>query len=68
MADHYPGQKAADYNLLERVTREWFGAKTVKVQGKQNAHKVVIFPSLAECREHASRVKGIKVLEEETVH
>lgn len=68
MADHFPGQRAADYNLLERTAREWFGAKTVKVQGKQNANKVVIFPSLVECREHASRVKNVKVPGSETAH
>lgn len=61
LADNYQGQKAANFNLIDRAVREWFGADIVTRRAHQNEVRWVDFPSLAECREHVRRTKGMQI-------
>ncbi|MFZ2997847.1 hypothetical protein [Sphingobium sp.] len=61
LADHHSGQKAVSFDLIERAVREWFSANVVTRPGRQNASRWVFFPSLAECREHVRRTKGMEI-------
>ncbi len=61
LADNYPGQKAANYDLVERSVLDWFGAEVVTRRAQQNSVRWVLFPSLPECREHVRRTKGLLI-------
>jgi len=61
LADNYPGQKAANYELIARAVREWFGADVVNRRAVQNDVKWVEFPALSECRTHVRRTKGMEI-------
>jgi hypothetical protein len=61
LADHYAGQKAANYDLIARSVREWFGAEVITRRALQNDVRWVEFPSLPECRAHVRRTKGMEV-------
>jgi hypothetical protein len=61
LADNYPGQKAANYDLIARAARDWFGAEIVTRRAYQNDVRWVEFPPLPECREHIRRTKGMEI-------
>lgn len=61
LADNYPGQKAANYDLIARAVREWFAAEVVTRRAQRNDVRWVDFPSLADCREHVRRAKGMQI-------
>lgn len=61
LADHYHGKKLATYDLVELTVREWCNAAVVTKRGFQNDARWVEFPSLAECRAHIRRLKGLEI-------
>ncbi|MEG3163808.1 DUF5906 domain-containing protein [Sphingomonas sp. PB2P19] len=61
LADHFTGQKAATFDMIQPRVVEWFGAIVERKKGKMNNGRWVAFPPLSECREHVLRTKGIKI-------
>lgn len=61
LADHFTGQKAATFDMIEPRVVEWFDAKVKIVMGKANNGRWIEFPPLSYSRDFVRQTKGIVI-------
>lgn len=61
LRDHFPGYKAATFDMIEPRVIEWFNAKVERKKGKANSGRWIEFPPLRDSRDFVRQTKGIEI-------